>query len=77
MIVTDTYNWNRRNFRFTGLCQHCLTVIKDEKGYDDCNFYNNVIPNIKCKSYNESTNSKTSGMPVIIVTPKYPSFVTF
>lgn len=46
-LITD-YNWNRRDFRFDAECEGCGHVEKKISGYDDRNYYENVIPNMKC-----------------------------
>jgi len=39
----------RRDFYADMECEHCGNVEKDVSGYDDANFHQNVIPNMKCK----------------------------
>lgn len=59
MKITRTYSWNRRDFSFDAKCEHCEHEQKNAgSGYDDSNYYNNVIPSMKCKSCGESSVSK-------------------
>ncbi len=73
MKITKTYNWNRRDFYFDATCEHCGAVEKDNSGYDDDNYYNNVMPNRKCKSCGESSNSKGTAEST---TPRYNPTIT-
>ena len=36
---------HRRDFTATMICEHCLHIVKDQQGYDDHCFHNEVIPN--------------------------------
>lgn len=58
MIITKQYSWNRRDFSFNARCEHCGHIDKNLSGYDDANYYNNVMPDMKCSSCKESSNSK-------------------
>lgn len=71
MKIIKTYNWNRRDFCYDTKCEHCGYVEKNNSGYDDTNYYNNVVPNEKCKQCGESTNSKASDEPKSVIIPKY------
>lgn len=71
MKITKTYNWNRRDFSFDAKCEHCGNEEKHSGGYDDSNYYNNVVPNMKCSKCGESSNSKESNEPKSVVIPKY------
>ena len=76
MKITKTYNWNRRDFSFDAKCEHCGKEQKDAGyGYDDNNYYNNVIPSIKCLKCGESSQSKESSLPTEIITTKYDSSI--
>jgi len=39
----------RRDFRAIYECEHCGHVTQEQSGYDDANFHQNVIPNMKCE----------------------------
>lgn len=72
MKITKTYNWSRRDFSYDAECEHCGHKTKDGSGYDDDNYYNNVIPNWNCKSCGESSNSKKiEGVPETVTVPRY------
>lgn len=73
MKITNTYNWNRRDFSFDATCEHCGGVDKKNYGYDDANYYNNVVPDIKCSNCGESSNSKPTDQPKTMTIPKYDS----
>ncbi len=74
MKIIKTYNWNRRDFYYDAKCEHCGNVTTKNSGYDDDNYYNNVVPEKKCTSCTESTNSKSvEGVPTIKIIPKYSS----
>jgi len=77
MKIIKTYNWNRRDFRYDAECEHCKHVEKNCSGYDDSNYYNNVVPDKKCGNCGESSNSKKiEGVPETIVVPKYDPNIT-
>lgn len=77
MKITRTYNWNRRDFCFDSTCEHCGNVEKNNSGYDDSNYYNNVVPDMKCSKCGESSNSKQIIDSVkTVVIPKYDPHLT-
>jgi len=57
MRITKTYNWSRRDFCASMECESCKRTQENDSCYDDENYYDNVVPNIKCKKCGESTNS--------------------
>lgn len=68
--ITDQH---RRHFRAIYLCEGCGHEQKGG-GYDDRNFHDNVVPNMKCKSCNKSRNDlEIKGEKV---ETKYPSWMT-
>lgn len=71
MKIIKTYKWNRRDFYYDQKCEHCGHVEKNSSGYDDANYYNNVVSNEKCTQCGESSNSKISNEPKSIIIPKY------
>lgn len=73
MEITKTYNWNRRDFCFDAKCEHCGHEEKNNSGYDDSNYYNNVVPSMKCGKCGESSKSKQkyTSKPTSIIVPKY------
>ena len=48
MKVKTITNQNRRDFNAIYECEHCGHTSKGG-GYDDTNFHQNVIPNMKCQ----------------------------
>lgn len=77
MKITKTYDWMRRDFSFDAECEHCGNIEQNHSGYDDSNYYNNVVPKMKCGKCGESSNSKKiEGAVNSIVIPKHdPSIV--
>lgn len=72
MKITKTYNWSRRDFCFDSECEHCGHNENNHSGYDDSNYYNNVVPDMKCGKCGESSNSKQIHDAVkTVVIPKY------
>lgn len=71
MKITKTYGWNRRDFCYDATCEHCGHEEKNHSGYDDSNYYNNVVPSMKCGKCGESSNSKETDSPKTVVIPKY------
>ena len=45
----------RRDFSAIMVCEHCGKEDFNKYGYDDDNYHNNVIPNMKCKSCGEKS----------------------
>ena len=71
MKITKTYAWSRRDFYYDATCEHCGHVSKEDSGYDDSNYYNNVMPQIKCKECGESSLSKETDEPKTVIIPRY------
>jgi len=46
---------HRRDFKAIYVCEHC-GAEDTEMGYDDRNFHDNVIPDMKCKKCGKSRN---------------------
>jgi len=70
MKITNTYNWLRRDFTHDMECEFCRAVVKKVSGYDDDNYYNNVIPSKKCNKCGESSNSMST-YPLPKIKPKH------
>ena len=49
MEIKQITSQHRRDFWATMECEHCGNEEKNVSGYDDANFHQNVIPNMKCK----------------------------
>lgn len=61
---------NRRDFSAIMKCEFCGHEQKNESGYDDRYYHDNVIPNMKCKACDKSTVGENG---IIENTPtKYP-----
>jgi len=63
-IKKITYQ-SRRDFTAIYECEHCKHE-ETGSGYDDANFHNNVIPDMKCKKC-----KKKSGEDYRPIAPKY------
>ena len=59
----------RRDFRAIYECEHCGNE-KEGSGYDDTNFHQNVIPEMKCEGC-----GKTASGDYRPLTTKYPDHV--
>ena len=55
MKIKEILSQNRRDFHALYECENCGDVIK-KSGYDDRNFHDNVIPNMKCDKCGKSRN---------------------
>ena len=71
MKIIKQYNWSRRDFSYDAKCEHCENEEKHNGGYDDSNYYNNVIPRMTCGYCGESSLSKQCGELKSVITPKY------
>ena len=47
MHIKEIISQNRRDFRAIYKCEHCNKEVT-LSGYDDANFHDNVIPDMKC-----------------------------
>jgi hypothetical protein len=54
MRITRTFNWNRRDFSYEAECEGCGHKQTNKYGYDDANYYENVVPNEKCDKCGKS-----------------------
>ena len=55
MEVIKKYNQYRRDCRIDLVCENCGHKEINRSGYDDRNFWDNVIPNRKCSKCGKST----------------------
>ena len=55
MKIKKLLSQNRRDFYAIYVCESC-GYEEERSGYDDRNFHDNVIPNIKCKQCEKSRN---------------------
>ncbi len=59
MRIKEKIDQHRRDFMAIYVCEHCGYEIKGS-GYDDANFHENVIPNIKCPQCGKSSDKVSS-----------------
>lgn len=71
MRITEITSQNRRDFRANIECENCNATDKIN-GYDDRNYHDNVIPNMKCKVCGKSRNDL--GITAEITPTKYASW---
>jgi len=67
-LIEITYQ-SRRDFEGNYKCENCGNIDK-YRGYDDRNYHDNVMPEIRCPKCKQSTNSL--GLPHQYVATKYP-----
>lgn len=72
MKLVNKYNQFRRDCYADLECESCGYKETDEDAYDDDNFWQNVIPNRKCKECNKSTIEL--GVDVQPVATKYDAY---
>lgn len=53
MKIKEIIYQNRRDFKAIYECEGCGSAYEN-RGYDDRNFHDNVVPNMKCKSCGKS-----------------------
>ena len=70
MKIIKMLSQSRRDFSAEMTCEGCKHVQINNSGYDDANYHQNVIPNIKCKKCGESTVSL--GKTIEPQATKYP-----
>jgi rubredoxin len=57
MKIKQIVEQHRRDFRAIYECEGCGYISKTkERGYDDRNFHDNVIPDMKCPKCGKSRN---------------------
>ena len=70
MRIKQINRQHRRDFYADYECEGCGEVYKNQSGYDDANFHQNVIPLMICPNCGESAESLgTNYRPL---TTKYP-----
>jgi transcription elongation factor Elf1 len=69
MKIKTILSQHRRDFTAIYICEHCGTE-KKSAGYDDSNFHQNVIPQMKCANC-----GKTADKSYRPLTTKYPDYV--
>lgn len=68
MQIKQTKNWFRRDFTAVVECEGCGN-IQEISGYDDQNFYDNVVPEIRCGKCGK--NTLELGKPKKHINPRY------
>lgn len=73
MEFVKTESQNRRDVYFMAKCEGCGNVEKGIAGYDDNHYWQNVLPDMKCKVCGQSTKtlSHPEGHKVMVPVPKY------
>lgn len=70
MKVTKIYNQHRRDCWCDLKCESCGHETTYKSAYDDRNFWDNVVPDWKCKKCGKSSNSL--GTEKRYIATKYP-----
>lgn len=74
MRIKEIKSQNRRDFYAIYECEGCDHVTKEQSGYDDRNFHDNVIPGMKCSKCGKSRNDL--GIKEPITATKYQPWET-
>ena len=69
MKIKEILSQNRRDFQAIYECENC-GYTKEDYGYDDRNFHDSVIPDMKCKKCGKSR--KDLGIKGGYTETKYP-----
>lgn len=70
MKIKRIVSQHRRDFRAIFECEHCRAETPEVRGYDDSNYHQNVIPDMKCESC-----GKTAGDDYRPLATKHPDGV--
>jgi hypothetical protein len=70
MKIQKIESQSRRDFFAIYECEHCGATER-ASGYDDANFHQRVIPQMKCKSCGKAAPEEYRALE-----PKYPAHVT-
>jgi len=73
MKIIKITSQNRRDFWADYECENCGDIVNNS-GYDDRNFHDNVIPNMKCKKCGKSAND--IGAEIKKIETKYEAWET-
>ncbi len=68
MKIKEKLSQYRRDFTVIMKCEFCGDEHKLTSGYDDENYYENVIPDMKCSKCKKSTNSEGGTIDKIVPT---------
>lgn len=62
MHIVEKISQHRRDFSAWIQCEFCeAEKVKMDRGYDDMNFHQNVIPNIECDSCGRKGSENPKG----------------
>lgn len=70
MKIKEITSQSRRDFSAIMKCEFCGAEEKNNSGYDDRFYHDNVIPEMKCGSCGKSTKSENA--PIEKTETKYP-----
>lgn len=70
MKVIKRYNQHRRDLHVDFECEGCGGKKTTKNAYDDRNYWDNVVPDIKCDECHRSTNDL--GIAKQNIVTKYP-----
>ena len=70
MKIKTINSQHRRDFCADYECEGCGHIEKNQRGYDDANFHQNVIPTMVCKQCGQSAISLGSNYRPLAT--KYP-----
>ena len=70
MKIKTINRQHRRDFYADYECEGCGRIEKNQRGYDDANFHQNVIPTMVCKQCGQSAISLGSNYRPLAT--KYP-----
>lgn len=59
MKIKRVLSQHRRDFYADYECESCGHIELNQSGYDDANFHNNVIPDMKCKVCGKTARDAT------------------
>lgn len=71
MKIKEITYQSRRDFKAIYECEHCGHVTKEQWGYDDANFHQNVIPDMECPECGRKAPENYRPLAT-----KYPEWVT-
>jgi len=72
MKVLEKYNQSRRDCWCDMKCEGCGALETGKDAYDDRNFWDNVVPNFKCKGCGKST--KDLGIQAEVIPTRYSDY---
>lgn len=73
MKIKEIVRQHRRDFYAIYECENCGAITRRQSGYDDRNFHDNVIPNMKCEKCGKSRNDL--GITAEPTATRYPAWM--